>query len=206
MNHQDAMIHATTIARLLYTEACGMISTPTRNLTKYGRYSIERAKAARDGEALNPRIDEIIIFGSILDTETEVTEINMFAIDHGFYSGTLLNKALTETMPEDIHGNLMRMLKLWFFNQNKVYAKSDIEIVLSTQVNLTVLPVRFLTNSGLREMILSNQLDPAFCRRAFRRMMRFDPDSGRFVAISLEYLERRFGADLSRLAETIDTE
>lgn len=200
------MRRANAIAKLLHVGAEIVATTSFEDLGFFAQSSVRRAAQARDNDALNPRIDEIILFGSLARGDDNVGDIDMFVFDHGFYSWSFMKKKSFSYEYGVLANNLHRLLTYWFGFPNGGYTEDEIKLVFNTKVDLMILPTKFLTSSVIFGGIAKVQKDPNFFTNAMQKIMRFDSGKMVFVETDITYLEKKYGVDLSRLCKAIDVE
>ncbi len=204
MKNETAIKSANTIAKLLHVGAEIVATTPFEDLGFFAQRSVRRAAQARDNDALNPRIDEIILFGSLARGDDDVGDIDMFVFDHGFYSWSFMKKNSFSYEYGVLANNLNRLLTYWFGFPNGGYTEDEIRLVFNTKVDLMILPTRFLTDTTVFDGIANRQMDPNFFPNAMQKIMRFDSGKMVFVETDITYLEKKYRVDLSRLCKAID--
>lgn len=188
MSLEQALDHATMIARLLVRGATKIARTPVRQQSLLSELSIRRALLIQDINSLDPSFQEIILFGSTAREGSKPEDIDLMVFDGGFYSGVM-------GMPR-AYGDLRRnfqKLAAWFYEEFGVEDFADVA------VDLLVFPISVLTDPAERWKAASEQSDDKFFQNALSEIYRFDFEFGEFVKTDLSYFEEKYGVDLSEL-------
>ncbi|OGF61888.1 hypothetical protein A2926_00685 [Candidatus Giovannonibacteria bacterium RIFCSPLOWO2_01_FULL_44_40] len=146
--------------------------------------------------AIAPEIYEIILFGSVAAGAENPGDIDLMILDNGHFSDFFpcnTDKRHTENAYQDLGDNLVWLMYGWF-NVNEVQLQKLLEGI---EVDLHVLPLRFLKLQTTRAAIADKHKDPNFFKNAFRAALRFNRITGEFEPFTLEYLEDRYRCNLS---------
>jgi hypothetical protein len=147
--------------------------------------------ACNSGEwrAADPRIEEILIFGSTARGVANPGDLDLILLDTGFYSRHFSrSRDLRRSWYEKLHGNLSRLLYHWFNLRDN---RERLEILHGPSVDLHILPVAMLNDPKLHERLALSHDDPKFFDNAFSTIQRFDEAMGIFVPTSLEFLRKK---------------
>lgn len=147
--------------------------------------------------AIAPEIYEIILFGSVAAGTENPEDIDLMIIDNGHFSNFVpcnTGKHHADAY-EDLSGNLSWLMSGWF----EVSEEQLQEILDDVEVDLHVLPLRFLKSEDVRAAITAKHKDPNFFRNAFKTALRFNDFSVEFEPLTLEYLEKRYRCSLGDL-------
>lgn len=153
-----------------------------------------------DYDNLEPRVHEILIFGSIAEGREEVGDIDMMVIDNGFFSRFFTSDSKKADWYEELSDNLEMFLTGWLDCQNE-----EVEKLESLSVDLHILPVKMLGSMDVRNEIASKHKDPDFLKNCFGKMLRYSEPDGKFVPVNLGYFEKRYNANLDDLRSLTPT-
>lgn len=203
MNYGQAISYAREITYLLLRGAGQIARKSIREQSLMGGLSVMIAAQNHDIDALDPTIQEIVLFGSTARGDSTPGDIDLMMFDKGFYSNALSfepNEATRSPRKSDWYGSLKENLPLvlegWFgFRPDDPEMKSIEEPL----VDLHVLPIAVFTDPIRRREIAAKHSDPRFFQNAFSSMRRFDPVTRDFIPAGLEYFEGKYGVDLSDL-------
>ena len=201
MKQSEALLWARKIARIIRSGADRVGKTRIKDQGLMATLSIMLAARSQNSEALNPAIEEIVLFGSAARPDNPgawVDDIDLMMFDNGFYSNILSVEPMGRRMEKDsgslfLQENLTMLLKGWFqFSESDQEVREILEIPL---VDLHVLPIAIFTDKDRQRAITSKHHDPQFFENAFSAMRRFDPATEQFVPVDLDYFQHRRPAD-----------
>jgi len=163
-------------------------------------FQLQNEWTGKNIATLEPRIREIILFGSVAMEKENPGDIDMMIIDNGHFSIFLAcmkdgNHAEGDDWYGSLVGNLSLLMEMWFDISDERLE----EILEGTKVDLHVLPIDLLKSQDFREEAIQRHKDPAFFKNALGNAMRFDYGTREFVPLTLEYLEERYACDLTDL-------
>lgn len=205
MLHDRAMQLAKKIASLLIIGAQNVGGTPAVSQSLFGSLAIDMAASARDLSALDPRIKEILIFGSTAKGGDEVGDLDMFVFDGGFYSNVLMslnkNGDLYGCRDMDMYSSIGKNLRL-LLEGFMGYRDTDPQFseVLNIDTDLHVLPISLLTDPDKRRKIAARHIDDCFFENAFSHLLRFNADTLEFEPVTIEALEQKYAQAESLVA------
>ncbi len=201
MDRVEALSQAKEIAKMITAGVRKLGRTRLGEVGLFGLLPFLAAnKDAKEGKdidikALNPRIFEILIFGSIAQGKEEVGDIDMMILDTGFFSRFFSSGCQTDDWYKELSSNAWILMTDWLDLDI-----GEVEAVLKGyDVDLHVLPLKMLGSVGKRKEIAAKHKDPQFLRNCFASMLRFDGATEGFVPVTLEYFEKRYHASLSDL-------
>jgi hypothetical protein len=180
MLQSKALELATRFAQLLIEGSERLTSQPEERLTPRAARRIAVLKESKDAEALDPTIQEIVLFG-VPDTHQDSTActngIKLMMFDKGFYSDGMS----FESKERPLRGNLRPLLEDWF---GFMPGPAATDARLETLAGLYVLPVRFFS-------------DEHFPHHALGTLMRFDRNTERFIPTDFAYFEEKYDKTLA---------
>lgn len=163
------------------------------------RFEDSVAMILGDPEVPRPEINELILCGSVARGEDDPGDIDFILFDNDYFSDDILGELTRRTLQEDFYslvgGNLITIMT----TRLGVTADELEQVIDHTPVDLYVLPISFLKDIEGRRQIASLHRDRNFFRNVMRDAKRYDKATRTFVPMSLEYLERTYGHDLSDL-------
>lgn len=187
---------ATAIAHLLMLGSTELGRCCIKNLPLMGALSIISAGKSGDHNAFDPKIKEIILFGSTARGENEPGDIDLMVFDNGFYSNILgfepgeqVDGEFSSSWGGQLQENLHALLEGWFG-----YEGSAVSQFNDVCVDLQVLPITILTDPVKRGEVGKKHFDPCFFENAFSVILRFDKSEMKFVRTTLEELEQKYQA------------
>ncbi|PCI28051.1 hypothetical protein COB55_04535 [Candidatus Wolfebacteria bacterium] len=197
MNKNEAIEWAEKIAALLITQSDRIGNQSMGEQTLMGMASAFSAFKSGNIDALSPRIEEIILFGSVTKKVGNIGDIDLIVFDKGFYSQVLLSRD-SDPLEAYYEGpclreNLTTLCDMWFdlsLHEKQLLKKAP-------PVDLHVLPIAILTDKTLRRGIEQRHHDPRFFENAFSSILRFEKGSGKFIPISLTDLTNIYSNELS---------
>lgn len=159
---------------------------------------VEESATEEHAAAIVPEIYEIILFGSVAAGAENPSDIDLMIIDNGHFSDFFpcnTDKYHTEDAYQDLGDNLAWLMSGWFdVSEEQVHT-----ILGDTEVDLHVLPLRFLKSENARAVIAAKHKDPNFFRNVFGTALRFNRVTNEFEPFTLEYLEDHYRCDLRDL-------
>lgn len=193
----NALAYAKRVAKLIIEGSQAVGKRTNAQQTLMGSLSVMMAANKKDADALDPSIQEIILFGSSAKDDTEPEDLDLMIFDRGFYSNVFLS---TNMNRYGLVGRNLSLLMGWF--ESDETSEDYLAILDGAQVDLLVLPLAFFTDTQKRRSIARQQCDPDFFENAFSAMRRYDASTGEFVGIDLSYFEEKYGVDLSVLRKS----
>lgn len=145
-------------------------------------------------DSMVPHIFDILIFGSVANSNEEVNDIDMMIIDNGVMSNFLECDCAKEDWYKELSDNLEVLLGGWFDYEGK-----EINNLIATPVDLHVFPVQMFKDGKIRTDIQAKHKDPEFLKNCFDHMLRYDKSQHAFVSTDIAYFEKRYGACLDDL-------
>ena len=149
-------------------------------------------------DTIEPKIYEIILFGSVAAGTKNPSDIDLMIVDNGHFSDFFpcnTDEHHTEDAYQDLGDNLSWLMNGWF----EVGEEQIRELLVDTEVDLHVLPLRFLKDRDVRATIAAKHKDPNFFKNVFKTALRFNSATDEFEQFTLEYLEDRYRCKLSDL-------
>jgi hypothetical protein len=194
MELNKTLTTATTIANLLMRESARLGACAVRDLPLMGTLSIISAAKTGDFAAFDPKIKEIILFGSTARGENDPGDIDLMVFDNGFYSNVIGFEPGEQNDGENysswggqLQENLTAILEGWFG-----YGGSNVRQFDDVLVDLQILPIAILTDPVKRGEVSKKHFDPRFFENAFSTILRFDESETKFVPTTLEELEQKY--------------
>ncbi|MDO8584673.1 MAG: nucleotidyltransferase domain-containing protein [bacterium] len=199
MKHSASLKNAVEIARIITIGQRKLGMTAVKDLSLFAMLPLLTLKEnVSDINTLDPRINEILLFGSVARGEGEVGDIDLMVFDGGFYSNFFLSRGEDEKKDAYgcLRGNLELLLTGWFdLNADD----PDVVTALKHPVDLHVLPISILTSRAKRGEVGRMHKDPKFFQHAFAHVLRYDERTNAFVRIDIADLEKKYKRDLSDL-------
>lgn len=203
MKRTEALEWAEKIAWLICSGSNQVGKTAVGKQSLMGMLSVMVALEKQDAHAFNPKVEEIVLFGSAaqVDDSDEVGDLDLMIFDNGFYSNILSvesgDKLTLDSGAKFLRDNLTRLLEGWFgFSRDDPAIREILEVPL---VDLHVLPITVFTDPSRRREIAAKHRDPDFFENASSAMMRFNKTAGKFVPVSIGYFEQRRSDDQIRM-------
>ena len=151
-----------------------------------------------DFSSLDPKIYEIILFGSVAKDSENPTDIDLMIFDNGHFSNffpCMTNEHHMDDWYENLGENFQWLMDGWF----NVHDDQLKQILGNVEVDCHILPMRFFKSKELREEVAEKHKDPNFFKNAFGEAMRFNRSEGKFEPLTFEYLEEQFRCRLEDL-------
>jgi predicted nucleotidyltransferase len=152
-----------------------------------------------DIHSLEPKIYEVILYGSVAAGEKNPDDIDLMILDNGHFSNFF--PCMTEEdhgkgdWYEDLGDNLLWLMGGWFDVREEQIQK----ILGNIEVDLHVLPIDLLRSQDFRKKAAERHKDPDFFKNVFQKALRFNPLSREFEPLTLEYLEEHYHCRLGDL-------
>lgn len=195
MRREDALAQAAKIARLIIDGSRKLGGTPLNELPLLATLPL-LAIASKGVWApqLDPRIDEILIFGSVARDEDTVGDIDMMVLDRGFYSSSFQSRiervaSRNTDWYQSLDDNLRELLTGWFGLDETNEAVVE---ALAESVDLHILPLELLRSSAVKQKIAKHHRDPEFFENAFSHVLRWERWTSSFEPTTLAYIEERY--------------
>ncbi len=201
MNLEKALQQAVIIANVLIDGSNRLGEQKFGELPLLAGLSVHTAAASKNVKSFDPRVMEIIIFGSVARGEAYPNDIDMMIFDGGFYSNIL------GFMPKEAHGeiegkdnrprsswgemlqdNLHQLITGWFGFDESVSERITREVT----VDMQVLPVTLITSVEKRNEVGAAHSDSRFFENAFSKLLRYDRDARRYVPTTISELEEKY--------------
>ncbi len=147
---------------------------------------------------LEPKIYEIILFGSVAAGKNSHSDIDLMILDNGHFSNffpCMGEEHHTEDWYEDLDENLLWLMSAWF----GVHEAQIQEILGDIEVDLHILPLDLLKFRDFRTIAAEKHQDPNFFKNVFQEAMRFNCSERQFEPVTLEYLEEKYHCRLDDL-------
>lgn len=201
MKRIEAVEKATKIATLIREGVSNLKHTTLKDLPLLAMLPFIKLEAdAKAGKEMNldsldPRVFEILIFGSVAnESQEEVGDIDIMVLDNGFFSNFFSCKHKDDWYME-LSENLHLLLTGWLG-----YSEEEVADTLKgVDTDLHVLPLKMLKSEKLRVEIARKHSDPRFFQNAFSSMLVQDRVSHELNQSSMGYLEGKYKTNLSDL-------
>ncbi len=148
-----------------------------------------------DLSTIEPKIYEIILFGSVAEDKENPTDIDLMVFDNGHFSNffpCMTSGHHMDDWYEDLLENFQWLMGGWF----DVHEDQLQQILGSVKVDLHILPIRFFQSKELRVEVAKKHKDPNFFKNALGKAMRFNRSTRQFEPLTFEYLEKRYRCTL----------
>ncbi|TRZ77751.1 nucleotidyltransferase domain-containing protein [bacterium] len=200
----ELLTKANQIARLIFIKLNELRCKPVKDMGLGSWLSLFKLQAdIKEGESLkeealdslDPKIYEVILFGSVAEGKKDPTDIDLMIFDNGHFSNFLpcmTNKHHMNDWYENLGENFQWFMSGWF----GVHDDQLQQMLDGVEVDLHVLPMNFFKSKKLREEITEKHKDSNFFKNAFEKAMRFDRSTDQFELLTLEYLEEKFRCQL----------
>ncbi len=203
MKRDRAFELATAIAELIFKGARAVGGRTVGEQALMATLSVSHATHTRSVEAMNPAIDEVLLFGSTARGAVEPGDLDLIVLDHGFYSNLLCPREGQDDLYQALDQNLYILCEGWFgYNANEHQEYGEIVDGLATEatkVDLHVLPLAIFTDPVQRRQIAAMHKDPQFFQKAFSRLQRYDRETRAFVPVDLSYFAEKYRCELGDL-------
>jgi hypothetical protein len=197
-SRESALDQAETTARILLRGAANLGRTKLRDVPLMawlpflaaGRDVKEHREPNID--ACDPRIREVLLFGSLALGEGDVGDVDLMVLDSGFYSLPLQVSSRNSPGKRRDSKDFLLQDNLWqVLGGYMGYGQDVIDRCRDIPTDLHVLPYSVVTDEAFRVNVAHDHHDQHFFDHVFECMMRFDKVSDEFVPVTLEELQAR---------------
>jgi hypothetical protein len=192
---------AEALAKLIFGETETLSRTPLKNVglgTLLTLYALRADAEKQDGKdkadysPCEPKIHELILFGSVARGDKNPEDIDLMILDNGHFSSAIPSE---KNIYSDVSRNLSFLMNMWFGINEEELA----EILGDIKVDLLVQPIGLLQSASIRADLARQHRDEFFYKNVFGSAMRFDRELGYFVPLTLDYLEKTYNCCLDDL-------
>lgn len=207
ISNATRMMHkAAALARLFLDETVRLQQTPLKDAPLMSWVPLLSLPEGGSVEAVTPKINQILLYGSVARDEQDPHDIDMMIVDNGHFSPHFVSNirdAADGTWPFSpgdipyIGGNLSEFVSMFFGYEGGESDERLQNILQRTHVDLHVFPQDLFTKKDFRDEMSRKMCDSRFLHNIVRDAMVYR--DGWFVPVTIEELEAKYTCDLSDL-------